>query len=1174
MQSLIRSTRRESYGSWIMDEQPGAPRAYAPAVMRSIYLNSALALTVCAGLGGLAFGAGRVPELVATDVVAGLSTPKGTSVMVVADAESLQVKSPTALAFGAKGEMYVTETHRLTRGIQDNRRHLYWVVDDISSRTTADRMRMHEKWQDKEANTSLKFMTEISEVLRVLREPDAAGVYARQQVYGDGFNGVLDGTAAGVFEYEGTVYLACIPKIYALRDTDGDGVADQRNVIQDGFGVHVSLSGHDLNGFVLGADGRIYGTMGDRGFHGTTRERRRYDLADEGFVFRFDPDGSNFEVIHTGLRNPKEVAFDDFGNLISVDNNCDHGDKARVVYIVDGGDSGWHIGHQAMLSFHKQIGMEKRPPAAWLDERMWELPNEAQPAFLLPPVAHLTSGPSGFAYHPGAGFLESEAGRFFICDYRGGAAKSGIWSFQVEPEGAGMRMSDSYLLARGVAATDVDFSWDGRMTVTDFIGGWESHAGGRVFTVSADKPYRAQEAAQAAELMKAGFEKRAAAELESLLFHPDQRIRVRAQLALTRKPEAVDAFLRVASQTENRIARLHGVWGLGVIARRGAAVLPGADVRPAAHPALRQRAAEGLLILLAVEDAEVRAQAIRALGESGLKPDDIPFAKLMTDAAPRVRFFATTAAGRMKHKASLPEILTLLETADDLYLRHAGTHALALLGSAADLTKLAGHGSSAVRMAAVVALRKQRSPELARFLSDADPRVVDEAVRAINDLDIVEVRAQVAALLDGSGPANRSVMIWRRLLHSAFRAGDEVNAQRVLKVALDPDISEAIRAEALRLLGKWGEPQTIDQSTGLHAPLPMRDNDRLREVLAENIQSLVRVEGGLLDAALTLVKTHDLDFSPVPDAALKALVLNEELPGTARVDALELYAARKAGDLPTLVRTLAVGGDDACAIAALRMLAETDPQAALESAAKTIQAPGAWRQQQAWKIVGGIDLPAAAGLIALGLTELKTKHGTSPGALELLEVAAKRGEPGVKEALAAFQAAQASSKDPLAPWLPSLEGGDAVRGGELFASHPAGQCTRCHAVGHGGGDAGPDLADIGGRVDRRHLLEALVLPAARVADGYGIASATLKSGKVIGGIVLGQTGTHVDFDSAGTVLRAAREDIQSMTPPVSAMPHMGYLLQADEIRDIVAWLAGQQAKPKRKPKAAEPVMVR
>jgi quinoprotein glucose dehydrogenase len=293
-------------------------------------------------------------------------------------------------------------------------------------------------------------------------------------------------------------------------------------------------------------------------------------------------------------------------------------------------------------------------------------------------------------------------------------------------------------------------------------------------------------------------------------------------------------------------------------------------------------------------------------------------------------------------------------------------------------------------------------------------------------------------------------------------------------------------------------------------------------VLAENVAALVRIDGTLLDAALALVKEYEIDFNSVPTDALRALVVNSGLPGIARVDALELYAARKPADLSTVVRQLAVGGDDACAIAALRMLAKSDPQAALASAEKAIKAPGAWRQQQAWRIVGGIDLPGAADLIASGLDGLSKTKGVSPAALELLDCAAQRKEPVVQTALAAFQSAQTASTDPLAKWLTLLEGGDSARGGELFGSHPAGQCMRCHAVGHGGGDAGPDLSD----------------------------------------------------DSAGTPMRAARADIQSMTPPVSAMPPMGLILQPGEIRDIVAWLAEQKAKPRKKPKRPKPVLVK
>ncbi|MEO8614130.1 MAG: hypothetical protein ABI600_03235, partial [Luteolibacter sp.] len=298
-----------------------------------------------------------VQGLALTKVVAGVNIPEGSILKIEATYKDQKITSPTAITFDDQGRVYVAETHRFRAGVEDDRGNLFWYLDDLASKTTKDRSAMYEKWK---AKITPEYLTTKSEIIRRLADTNGDGKLDESTVFADGFNDALDGTAAGVFYYEGSLYFACIPKIWMLRDTNGDGVADERKVVEEGFGVRVSLSGHDMNGFTLGPDGRIWGTVGDRGLSMVTKEGVKYDYPDQGAVFRFEPDGSGFELYHTGLRNPKEIAFDALGNAFSVDNNSDQGDAARVVYIVEGGDSGWEMEHQAMHSFHRQIGLDQR----------------------------------------------------------------------------------------------------------------------------------------------------------------------------------------------------------------------------------------------------------------------------------------------------------------------------------------------------------------------------------------------------------------------------------------------------------------------------------------------------------------------------------------------------------------------------------------------------------------------------------------------------------------------------------------------------------------------------------------------------------------------------------------------------------------------------------------------
>lgn len=1099
-------------------------------------------------------------DLVPTEAMPGMRISAGSTLRVAGDREDVGIYSPTALTFDRHGRVLVAETYRFRHGVEDNRGRSYWFLEDLRARTVEDRAAMFERWSEK---ITPEYLVEKSEQIRILSDQGEDGRFRSSEIFADEFRDPMDGTAAGVFAYEDTVYFACIPKIWGLTDADSDGKAEDRWVVEDGFGVKVSFSGHDLNGFALHPDGRIYGTIGDRGMNLSTRDGREIELPDEGAVFRFDPDGSNFELVHTGLRNPKEIAFDEFGNGFSVDNNSDQGDEARIVYVVEGGDSGWRMEHQAMHSHHSQIGLEERPPNRWMQERMWEPENPEHPAWLLPPVENFTAGPSGLTYHPGTGFLESELGRFLICDYRGSGPGSGIWSFRVEPEGAGFELADSRRFNWGAAATDVEYSWDGRVFVTDFVTGWVAHNAGRIYELRADEMFRAEQVEQVVELIRDGFEHRDSEELTGLLSHPDQRIRVRAQLALTRKTDAIEKLSTVALEGEG-LARLHGVWGLGILARRGPAALPPkGDDDFMALPAEsgNERVLVHLLKLVEDEDPEVRAQATKALGESGIIGDRVNFGALMADESPRVRMFAAIATGRTRAIGSLPYVWKMLTENDDKdpYLRHAGAYALGLLSTPQQLVALKNDESAALRLAAVIALGRGEHEEIAEFLHDSDPRVSAEVLRLIHDRGIEAVRGHVASLLPERPEGGRSEIMWRRLLHSAFRIGDATNLERVVAAALDPELPEEVRREALRLTTLWSDPPPVDQSLGRWNPLPERDPELATEVLQGFAEDFLAIDGELLADAIGVIEEHGLDLAGVSDERLRSLVSDGGLPGDARAKVLDLYASRGASDLAGLLVELAGADDDALALSAIRRLIDSGAPEAPDALRAALGSESEMRKQRAWELAGEIEDPAIAALFVGKLQELAEAGGRSPEAIELLDAAEQRAEPEVAEALAGYRAAVEDPEDPLSEWRVSLVGGNPRRGGRLFESHSAAQCMRCHVQqdGHDGGlaAAGPDLDGVATRGDREFLLESMIVPGAKVSSGFGLVSVTRKDGSAVAGILLEDNDEQVVVDVAGEETVVPRSEIQMMSEPISAMPPMGSLLTPAELRDLVAWLA-------------------
>jgi quinoprotein glucose dehydrogenase len=723
------------------------------------------------------------------------------------------LEDPIALSVDGLGHVFVTGSER-TMGLLDIRGHPTWMVPALAMRTveeyraflrrelSPERSEVNARWLpdlNEDGSHDWRDLTVRKETVYRLVDSTGDGRADLSQVMFEGFDAEISDVAGGLLVHRGHVYVGIAPDLWLLRDTTGNGVLDTKESISHGYGVHPGFNGHGVSGVTVGPDGRIYWAVGDMGFNVVDREGRRWEYPAEGAILRAEPDGSGFEVFATGLRNTHEFVFDEYGNLISVDNDGDHsGEHERLVYLVDGSDSGWRVNWQ----FGKYTDPDNNRYNVWMDEGLYRPRFEGQAAYILPPVAAYHVGPAGMAYNPGTALGERWRNHFFVVAFHGSPANSRIEAFQLRESGAGFELARDTVVVDGILATGLDFGPDGALYVADWVEGWRTTGRGRVWRLDAPATAESPERVETRALLGAGFAHRSPRELASLLRHPDMRVRLNAQLELADRTER-RVLIAAARQRDHQLARIHGVWGIGQLARRDHGV------------------ASVLVPLLRDGDDEVRAQAAKALGDVRYTAAADALVRLVNDPSPRVRFFAAEALGRIGHRAAIPSLVAMLEENDDadVYLRHAGALALARIGEVEPVAALADHSVRGVRIAAVVALRRMNNPAVARFLGDSDEYIVTEAARAINDDGGIEdALPDLARLLERSGVADAALL--RRTINANLRVGTAEAAQRLAAFALRPDATESLRVEALDVLAVWPNPSLVDRVDGVyHGPL-------------------------------------------------------------------------------------------------------------------------------------------------------------------------------------------------------------------------------------------------------------------------------------------------------------------------------------------------------------------
>jgi putative membrane-bound dehydrogenase-like protein len=670
---------------------------------------------------------------------------------------------------------------------------------------------------------------------------DRASVFADQMTFPQG----------GVW-LDGSFYVASPPGIWKLTDTDGDGVADVREMIVGGF--EYTGNGADVHGPFLHPNGRLYWCHGRKGHEVRQRDGTLVHSGLASGIWSCQPDGSDVRWHALSCAdNPTEIDFTPEGEIVGTVN---------LYYAGPRGDTIVH----------------------WLRGGVYEREDQLNAIAGLPrtlevmPVAHNFGhvAVSGCAFYRSGALDPDWRGNLFVAHFN----TQRITRMEVHPDGASYRMTErEFLKLRNPDAhlTDILEDRDGSLLVVD-TGGWfrigcpsslmaKPDVAGAIYRIRKASPFDRLRASPTKEATPWG--------------EGTTRIWALARLANPKSTKALVQFLhdrdpslaRAAANALASFPRVEAVEGL-IPALQHAD--PGVQLA-AAHalgemPSLEAPAVRALLRRLEQDlDRCVEHQVMFALQRAG---QTAPLVEALHRSQKPILSRRLLAILDQPPNSSLAaaDLLPLLDSPDATLARAA-----AVVASRHKdwMPTVAGHFSTALTSA------KLPADSLGLLETAVKPWLGEPAVRELVStlVESTEAERQRTAwrlLAAGQGVAADSRWLpplQEALLHAS--TGDlplVLGAVAKLRASeLNPCLKQIVddnqRSLALRL-------KALGASTRPGAPLPAESCQMLLGVLRDNSSSSARFEAARLLAAAGLTRDQMLQLAPVT-SSLGPLELRE-----------------------------------------------------------------------------------------------------------------------------------------------------------------------------------------------------------------------------------------------------------------------------------------------------------
>jgi putative heme-binding domain-containing protein len=344
---------------------------------------------------------------------------------------------------------------------------------------------------------------------------------------------------------------------------------------------------------------------------------------------------------------------------------------------------------------------------------------------------------------------------------------------------------------------------------------------------------------------------------------------------------------------------------------------------------------------------------------------------------------------------------------------------------------------------------------------------------------------------------------------------------------------------------------------------------------SEDARTAIAVE------ALSRLKGVDLEANP----ALKAAVTNILAQIRGKPQFVELVRQFRIKDQEEALLEYAVanpaspGGADA-----VRLILENRREDLLKqrleggdpvAATRLAEALGNAADSRAVPLLESVVLEASRAAVARR-EAVKALAKTQEGAAALLRMGKEDKLPGdvrlvasmelnlvpwsaiKREAAQVLPLPQGQNAEPLPPVAELVRmKGDAKRGQEVYWRETVG-CGKCHQVNGKGIDFGPNLSEIGTKLAREAIYEAILDPSAGISFGYEPFAVELKNGEEAFGLVVSETADELAVKAqSGIVTRYKKDDIAAkQQQKISIMPAgLQMTMTKGELVDLVEFLA-------------------